>query len=82
MNEYGVKREIAVQELKRQVMSAWKDINEELLEPLQLPRALLMRILNMTRVMDVLYTDSDGYTDSDKTTKHHIVALFLHAFPL
>ncbi|KAK4286040.1 hypothetical protein QN277_002652 [Acacia crassicarpa] len=82
VKQHGVQREIAIDEFKRQVVSAWKDINEQLLEPLQVPRPLLMRILNLTRVMDVLYTDSDGYTDSAKSTKHHITALFLHAFPL
>nr|QHU78612.1 monoterpene synthase [Albizia julibrissin] len=82
MKQHGVQRENAIEEFKRQVISAWKDINEELLEPLQVPRPLLMRILNLTRVMDVLYTDSDGYTDSTESTKHHIAALFLHAFPL
>ena len=82
MNQHGVEREIAIQELRRQVTSSWKDLNEELLEPLHVPRVLLMRILNMTRVLDVIYIDSDGYTDSQNTTKDHITALFLDAFPL
>ncbi|KAI9093358.1 hypothetical protein K1719_027372 [Acacia pycnantha] len=82
MKQHGGQRENAIEEFKRQVIRAWKDINEELLEPLQVPRPLLMRILNLSRVMDVLYTDSDGYSDSAGSTKHHIAALFLHAFPL
>ena len=82
MNQHGVERETAIQELRRQVISSWKDLNEEMLEPLQVPRVLLMRILNITRVMEVLYKDSDGYTGSEKATKDRITALFLDAFPL
>ncbi|XP_028761758.1 (-)-germacrene D synthase-like [Neltuma alba] len=83
MKEHGVmKRENAIEELKRQVVSAWKHLNEELREPTQVPRPLLMRILNLSRVIDVLYKDSDGYTHSTNSTKHLISALFVHDFPL
>ena len=58
-------------------MSAWMDINEECLDPTDLPKPLLLRVLNLSRVMDVLYKDGDCYTHSKGSTKKDIVALLL-----
>ncbi|CAL0333804.1 unnamed protein product [Lupinus luteus] len=78
MKQYGVTKEDAIDEFERQVISAWKDINEECLNPTEVPKPLLERALNMSRVMDVLYKDGDGYTHSKGSTKENIVALFLN----
>lgn len=82
MNEHGVSREDAVNELSRQVTNAWKDINEELLDPIQVPKPLLMRVLNLSRVIDVLYKDGDCYTNSQGSTKNDIISILLNPCPI
>lgn len=78
MKQHGVSKEDAIKELSLQVTNAWKDINEELLDPTEVPKPLLMRVLNLSRVIDVLYKDSDGYTHSGESTKKIIEALLLN----
>ncbi|WJX46364.1 (-)-germacrene D synthase [Trifolium repens] len=78
INQHGVSREDAINELLRQVTNAWKDTNEELLDPTQVPKPLLMRVLNLSRVIDVLYKDGDCYTNSQGSTKNDIVSILLN----
>ncbi|KAK7257291.1 hypothetical protein RIF29_31159 [Crotalaria pallida] len=78
MNQYGVTKQDTIDEFQKQIICAWKDINEACLEPTQVPKPLLDRILNMSRAMDVLYKDGDGYTHSKGSTKKNIVALLLN----
>ncbi|KAF3455997.1 hypothetical protein FNV43_RR00640 [Rhamnella rubrinervis] len=54
MNKHGVSEEEACDELRKQVVDAWKDISEECVEPRDVPMALLMRPVNLARVMGVL----------------------------
>ncbi|KAF7822836.1 (-)-germacrene D synthase-like [Senna tora] len=82
MKEEGVRKEEAIEELKREVVSAWKDINEECLGLKEVARPLLMRVLNLSRIMDVLYTEADGYTNSQGATKEYIASLLLNPFHL
>jgi (-)-germacrene D synthase len=82
MNEHGVSREDAVNELSRQVTNAWKDTNEELLDPTEVPKPLLMRVLNLSRVIDVLYKDGDCYTNSQGSTKNDIISILLNPCPI
>ncbi|OAY28588.1 (-)-germacrene D synthase [Manihot esculenta] len=62
MKQHSATKEEAVQEFKKWVASAWKDINEECLYPTSVPMHVLTRILNLSRVMDVVYKNEDGYT--------------------
>uniref|UniRef100_A0A2N9FG29 Terpene synthase N-terminal domain-containing protein n=1 Tax=Fagus sylvatica TaxID=28930 RepID=A0A2N9FG29_FAGSY len=62
MKQHGVSEQVVHDELKRQVDDAWKDINEECMRPTVVPMPLLMRVLNLARVIDVIYKESDGYT--------------------
>uniref|UniRef100_A0A2N9FGL6 CCHC-type domain-containing protein n=1 Tax=Fagus sylvatica TaxID=28930 RepID=A0A2N9FGL6_FAGSY len=54
MAQHGATEEEATNELSKQVKDAWKDINEECLNPTTVPMPLLTRILNLARVMDVV----------------------------
>ncbi|KAI4356603.1 hypothetical protein L6164_000614 [Bauhinia variegata] len=81
MKEHGVQKQDAIDELKKQVTKAWKDVNEEFLDPTHVPKPLLMVVLNLTRVMDVLYKDGDCYTHSHGSTKNYIKALLLNPVP-
>ena len=78
MKQHNVTKQDAINELHRQVISAWKDINEECLNPTEVPKFLLMLVVNLTRVMDVLYKDGDCYTHSKGSTKDNIIALLLN----
>ncbi|XP_022871311.1 beta-caryophyllene synthase-like, partial [Olea europaea var. sylvestris] len=60
MNEKGVSKEEAFTELQNLVTIAWKDINQECLHPTVMPMAILMRVVNLARVIDLLYRDGDG----------------------
>ncbi|OIW16710.1 hypothetical protein TanjilG_00073 [Lupinus angustifolius] len=78
MKQYGVTKQDATDEFQRQVINAWKDINEECLEPIEVPKSLLERVVNMSQATHVLYKDGDGYTHSKGFTKKNIVDLFLN----
>ncbi|PON67638.1 Squalene/phytoene synthase [Trema orientale] len=62
MKQHGVSEQEACDQLNKQVVDAWKDINEECLEPRDVPMPVLMRVVNLARVIDAVYKDGDGYT--------------------
>ena len=64
MKQYKATEEEAIEDLWKQVISAWKDINEECLSPISVPMPLQMRVWNLTSVIDVVYKYEDGYTYS------------------
>ena len=78
MKQHGAAEEETIEEFRRQIANAWMDINEECLESTQVAKPLLMRSLNLSRVIDVLYKDEDGYTHSGGNTKKYIAALLLN----
>ncbi|KAG4177007.1 hypothetical protein ERO13_A11G281100v2 [Gossypium hirsutum] len=80
MRERAVSEEEACSELKKQVENAWKDINQELIFSeisKVIPGSVLTRILNLTRVIDFLYKNGDGYTHVGKNTKDGITSLLI-----
>ncbi|KAK7312915.1 hypothetical protein VNO77_37159 [Canavalia gladiata] len=78
MNQHGVTKQEAFDELYKLVGSAWKDINEECLNPHEVPMLLLTLVLNLSRVINVLYKDEDLYTHSEGSTKNDIVSLLVN----
>ena len=78
MTQNGATEEEAVKELSKQVVHAWKDINEECLYPTSVPIPLLTRILNLARVMDVVYKDEDGYTNAGVVLKDFIASMLIN----
>ncbi|WKA11671.1 hypothetical protein VitviT2T_029147 [Vitis vinifera] len=78
MKQYGASEEEAYDEFQKQVVDAWRDINEEFLRPTVVPMPLLMRVLNLSRVMDVIYTGGDGYTHVGKVMKNNVASLLIH----
>ncbi|KAG9444302.1 hypothetical protein H6P81_015642 [Aristolochia fimbriata] len=78
----GCSEEEACKKLREIVEVHWKDINEECLEPAPVPVPLLQRILNLSRVMEMLYQHGDGYTFSNTYTKERIEAMFVNAIPI
>lgn len=78
MRDNGATKEEAIAKFFEIATDAWKDINEECMRPSPYSRDILMRILNLERIIDVTYKgNEDGYTQPEKVLKPHIIALFV-----
>ncbi|KAK4484398.1 hypothetical protein RD792_006977 [Penstemon davidsonii] len=67
-------KEETFDELEKQVSRAWKDINQECLDPMVVvSMPILMRIVNSALVMYLLYKDEDGYTNSNNSKIKDII---------
>ncbi|KAK3427100.1 hypothetical protein EUGRSUZ_F03409, partial [Eucalyptus grandis] len=78
MKQYGVTEQEAENNLRKQVNDSWKDINEECLHPTAVAMPLLVGILNLSRVMDVLYKDGgDHYTSPHIALKDYIHSVLI-----
>lgn len=64
MKEYNTTREEASEALWNMVENAWKDMNHEYLKLTSIPSSLLIRVINLARMMETMYKKIDGYTDS------------------
>lgn len=83
INQYGVSEDEACVALKKQVVAAWKDINQEFLTPPNnIPMYLLMRALNFSRAQAFMYSEGDGYTNVNKSVKAQITALLIAPMPV
>ncbi|KAF7851493.1 hypothetical protein BT93_L3779 [Corymbia citriodora subsp. variegata] len=83
MKQYGVTEEEAKEELRKQVVDAWKDINEELRHPTAVPMPLLVQILNHTRTMHMTYDgETDHYTHAGTKLKEHVTSLLVNPLPM
>ncbi|XP_009346480.1 (-)-alpha-pinene synthase-like [Pyrus x bretschneideri] len=82
MKQYGVSEQETIEVFNKQVVNLWKDINEEFHRPTAVPMPVLMRVLNLTRVVDLLYKGEDGYTHVGKVVKDIIAALFVDPVPI
>ncbi|KAK3199554.1 hypothetical protein Dsin_022969 [Dipteronia sinensis] len=83
MKQYeGVSKEEVIKLFRKEISNAWKDINEEFVKPTAaIPITILMRILNLARVMDVIYKDDDGYTNPH-VIKHYIDSVLVNPVPV
>ncbi|TYI58060.1 hypothetical protein E1A91_D11G326400v1 [Gossypium mustelinum] len=75
--QYGVSAQEAYDEFYKRINNAWKDMNEAFLKPTVVPTSALNRILNLTRVIDLLYKDEDAYTRVGDSAKTSITALLI-----
>ncbi|EEF39510.1 alpha-copaene synthase [Ricinus communis] len=64
IKQYGASEEEVIKLFRKEVTNAWKDLNEECLNPTPVPMPMLERVVNLTRAIDVIYKDDDGYTNS------------------
>jgi hypothetical protein len=64
MKEYNTTKEEASEALWGSVENAWKSMNHEYLTWTSIPSHLLIRVINLARMMETMYKDIDGYTDS------------------
>jgi len=83
MKENHASEQEVEEELQKRVVDAWKDINVEFLRPTTAPMPVLTAILNLSRVMDLLYSNGgDHYTHSKTELKEHITSLFVSPLPI
>ncbi|XP_063940058.1 sesquiterpene synthase 2-like [Daucus carota subsp. sativus] len=77
MQQYGVPKEIAYESLQNRLTNAWKDMNQECLNPTAVPRRLLTNVYNFSCATNLLYEDYDGYTISSTRTKERITSILI-----
>lgn len=82
MKQYDASEKEAIKELTKQVTDAWKDINEECINPTPVPKPLITRVLNYARVMAVLYREVDGYTDAPIALKDSVASILVDPVPI
>ncbi|XP_034212836.1 (-)-alpha-pinene synthase-like [Prunus dulcis] len=82
MKQYGVPEQEVLDIFNKQAKDLWKDINKEYLRPTDVPMPVLMRVLNLTRVVDLLYKGVDGYTHVGKVMKDSVASFLIEPMPL
>ncbi|KAI7981020.1 (-)-germacrene D synthase [Camellia lanceoleosa] len=82
MKQHDASEEEVLIEFHKQVTNAWKDINAECLHPIEVPMPLLLRVVNLARVIDVLYKDKDGYTNSGTRLKGFVTSVLIDPVPI
>uniref|UniRef100_A0A6N2MHL2 Terpene synthase N-terminal domain-containing protein n=1 Tax=Salix viminalis TaxID=40686 RepID=A0A6N2MHL2_SALVM len=82
MKQHGTTEQETVHEFRKRVSNAWKDVNEECLFPTAVPVSILTMILNLARVIDVLYKDEDGYTNAGTALKDFVSSLLIDPVPM
>ncbi|XP_057997684.1 probable terpene synthase 6 [Hevea brasiliensis] len=80
MKEYGVSKEKAMEELRKMCDNAWKDMNEESMRPTAVPMPLITSIVNLARMMEVVFQYDDGYTIAS-SLKDHVTLMFVEPIP-
>ncbi|GAB4836558.1 hypothetical protein Ancab_001470 [Ancistrocladus abbreviatus] len=81
IRQYNTSEEHAYDGLNQRIEDAWKDVNQEILKPVVVPMSLLTVILNLLRVVDVLYKDEEGFTTISQNTKDMIKDMFIDSIP-
>ncbi|KAM7493646.1 hypothetical protein LguiB_028255 [Lonicera macranthoides] len=82
MKQHSATKEVAFIEFNKRISNGWKDMNQECLRPTSVPMTLLERVLNLTRVLNIMYKDEDGYTHVKTRVKNAIAALLIECVPI
>nr|AZI95569.1 germacrene A synthase [Cichorium endivia]AZI95581.1 germacrene A synthase [Cichorium intybus] len=82
MKTFGLPENIVVDELKKIIENAWKDINEECLKPTEVSMELLAPILNLARITDMVYRHNDRFTFPEATTVEYVTLLVIDSIPM
>ncbi|KAL1555537.1 Trehalose-6-P synthase/phosphatase complex synthase subunit [Salvia divinorum] len=78
MRQYGLSEDDARGQIKQRVKNAWKDMNQECLESTPASMPILMRVINLARAAQLIYSDGDCYTDPNKS-KEWVKMLLIEA---
>ncbi|TMW85527.1 hypothetical protein EJD97_022993 [Solanum chilense] len=81
MQENNLSVEEASAQLSEIAENAWKDLNNECIKTTDsMPNEILMRVVNLTRLIDVVYKNNqDGYSDPKNNVKDVIEALLVNS---
>ena len=82
MKQYGVSEQETLVEFNKRIVDSWKDINEGFQRPTPVPMAVLNRVLNLTRVDDLIYKRGDAFTHVGKLMKDCVGLLLIDPVPL
>ncbi|XP_030943830.1 (-)-germacrene D synthase-like [Quercus lobata] len=82
MRQYGLSKQEVHDEFRKQIVNAWKDINKECFRPTEVPEPLLTRVVNLARVMDLLYKDEDAYTHLGGVMVEGITSMLVDPVPV
>ncbi|CAL9772093.1 unnamed protein product [Musa acuminata subsp. burmannicoides] len=82
MKEYGTSIDDACKKLQEMVEDAWKDINQECLNPTTFLAPLLQTSLYLTRILENVYKYIDAYTESYTTMRECISLLLVQPVPI
>ncbi|KAF8118597.1 hypothetical protein N665_0004s0078 [Sinapis alba] len=82
MKQHGVTKEAAVEVLRKMEGENYKILMEEFLLSKAVPRQILVRVLNIARMIDLYYKEGDGFSHPDQNLKDIITSLFLYPIPL
>ncbi|CAI9756923.1 unnamed protein product [Fraxinus pennsylvanica] len=75
LTRLGVKKFLSIYQI-----SAWfasEDINQECLHSTAVPMAVLLRVVNLARVINLLCKDTDGYSNSKTKLKDFITSIII-----
>ncbi|KAM3290181.1 vetispiradiene synthase 3 isoform X2 [Capsicum chacoense] len=79
MKEHNLSIEEVNEKLFKLVENAWKALNKELIKPTSMSAEVQMRIVNFTRIPDVVYKNNqDGYSDPKYNLKPLVESLLVH----
>ncbi|XP_009804030.1 (-)-germacrene D synthase-like [Nicotiana sylvestris] len=81
MKQHGTSKEEVLLELQKLVSNAWKEVNRQCLYPREVPMLILMRVLNLARVIELLYKDGDAFTHSTTKLKNIITSILVDPVP-
>nr|UIC71710.1 TPS [Amomum dealbatum] len=82
MKQYATDEKVAYKNLMDMVEDAWKDHNEECLNPTQVARPLIERIVNFSRTIGEFYKYDDTYTNSKTTMKDNVCMVLVESVPI
>ncbi|KAL0353572.1 UNVERIFIED_CONTAM: Beta-caryophyllene synthase [Sesamum angustifolium] len=83
MNQTGASKMDTFAELRKQVANAWKDMNQECLHPtVPVSMLILKPVVDLARVIHLLYSDNDDYTNSQTNTRDYINSVLVEPVPI
>jgi len=82
VKEHGASSQEACKKSLEMIENAWKELNQECLNQKTISMHLLMRVVNLARVMETMYREYDTYTHSSTTLKDYITLLLVQPIML
>ncbi|KAI3807293.1 hypothetical protein L1987_23219 [Smallanthus sonchifolius] len=80
--QHDVSEEHAIDLVRKQIEDIWKDINRESLMCKDVPRPLIMVVINYVRTLYYLYKYNDNFSEVGEDIKDHIKSFFIEAMSI